>query len=72
MAEQNVLAGNIAVMEQIISDFKEHAEKLDRVDKLNDTIKDLRRNIDVSERQIKEETDAKIKAAIKELVDRRK
>ena len=69
MAEQNVLAGNIAVMEQIISDFKEHAEKLDRVDKLNDTIKDLRRNIDVSERQIKEETDAKIKAAINSICE---
>jgi len=69
MAEQNILNGNITVMEHIISDIKEHNEKRERLDKLNDTIDELTRNIDVSEREIKAETESKIKEAVASVCD---
>lgn len=64
MAEQNILAGNIAILEQIISDIKEHNEKTERLDKLTNTIRELNKDIDVSEREIRDETEAKIKSSI--------
>lgn len=69
MAEQNVLAGNVAVMEQIISDVKEHAEKINRLDKISDTVKDLNRDIEISEREVREETEAKIKSAVNSICE---
>lgn len=64
MAEQNILAGDIAVLEQIICDIKEHNEKTERLDKLMNTIRELNKDIDVSEREIRDETEAKIKSSI--------
>ncbi len=63
MAEQNILAGDITVLEQVISDFREHNEKKDRMDKLVQTMHDLGKNIDVTEREMKDEIDARIKAS---------
>lgn len=64
MAEQNVLNGNVTVLEHIISDLKEHNEKKDRLDKLNATVNELSRSIEVAEREIKAETEDKIKDAV--------
>lgn len=69
MAEQNILNGNVTVMEHIISDIQEHNEKLERLDKLNDTINELSRSIEVSEREIKAETESKIKEAVGSICD---
>lgn len=69
MAEQNILNGNVTVMEHIISDIQEHNEKLERLDKINDTIDELSRSIEVSEREIKAETENKIKEAVASICD---
>lgn len=69
MAEQNILNGNVTVMEHIISDIKEHNEKLERLGKLNDTMNELSRSIEVSEREIKAETESKIKEAVASICD---
>lgn len=64
MAEQNVLAGDIAVMQQIISDVAEHNNKKERLDRLNDAKRNLSRELESAEREVKDETEAKIKAAV--------
>ncbi|MBQ4284403.1 MAG: hypothetical protein IJB96_10815 [Lachnospira sp.] len=63
MAEQNILNGGIAVLEQIIGDMQEHNSKVDRLDNLNDAIKGLNKEIESTEREIKAETDRKVSAA---------
>ena len=63
MAEQNILAGDIAVLEQIISDFKEHNEKKDRMDKITETMRDLSKSVDMTEREMRDEIDARVKAS---------
>lgn len=69
MAEQNILNGNVTVMEHIISDIQEHNEKLERLDKINDTVDELSRSIEVSEREIKAETESKIREAVASICD---
>lgn len=69
MAEQNILNGNVTVMEHIISDIQEHNEKLERLYKINDTIDELSRSIETSEREIKVETEGKIKEAVASICD---
>lgn len=69
MAEQNILNGNVTVMEHIISDIQEHNEKRERLDKLNNTIDELARSVEVSEREIKAETESKIKEAVASICD---
>ena len=64
MAEQNILTGDLAVLEQIISDIKEHKKNKEQLEKLNEIAKNLTKNIDVSERELKEEIDARVKESI--------
>ena len=67
MAEQNILAGGAAVLEQVISDIREHNEKKERLDKLADTKRDLCRNLESAEKEIKDEIESKIKSAVESI-----
>lgn len=69
MAEQNVLTGDIAVLGQIISDLKEHNDKTERLEKLTETMRDLSKSIEVSEREIRDETEAKVKSGMNSICE---
>ena len=61
MAEQNILTGDLAVLDQIIGDLKEHRKNKEQLEKLNEIAKDLTKNIENDERELKEEIDGRIK-----------
>lgn len=61
MAEQNILTGDLAVLDQIIGDLKEHRKNIEQLEKLNEIAKDLTKNIENDERELKEEIDGRIK-----------
>ena len=61
MAEQNVLAGDKAVLEQIISDVKEHSDKKERLAKMTDGIKELGKSIETAEKTVQDEIDSRVK-----------
>lgn len=61
MAEQNILTGDLAVLEQIISDIKQHKKNKEQLEKLNEIAKNLTKNIETSEKELKEEIDARVK-----------
>lgn len=63
MAEQNILSSGVDVLEQIVSDMREHNDNVDRLDNLNNLIKGLTKEIESAEREIKAETDQKVSAA---------
>ena len=46
MAEQNILTGDLAVLDQIIGDLKEHRKNIEQLEKLNEIAKDLTKNIE--------------------------
>jgi UDP-2,3-diacylglucosamine pyrophosphatase LpxH len=50
MAEQNILTGDLAVLDQIIGDLKEHRKNKEQLEKLNEIAKDLTKNIENDER----------------------
>ena len=56
MAEQNILTGDLAVLDQIIGDLKEHRKNKEQLEKLNEIAKDLTKNIENDERELKEES----------------
>ena len=62
MAEQNILTGDLAVLDQIIGDLKEHRKNKEQLEKLNEIAKDLTKNIENDERELKEEIDGRKKA----------
>ena len=53
MAEQNILTGDLAVLDQIIGDLKEHRKNKEQLEKLNEIAKDLTKNIENDERELK-------------------
>lgn len=61
MVEQNILAGDKAVLEQIISDLKEHSEKKERLAKMADSIKELGKTIEAAEKAVRDEIDNRVK-----------
>jgi uncharacterized small protein (DUF1192 family) len=61
MVEQNVLAGDKAVLEQIISDLKEHSDKKERLVKMTDSTKELVKNVDVAEKAVQDEIGSRVK-----------
>ena len=65
MAEQNILNGNQKQLEQIIGDMKEHNSKKERLEKLSESVKDISRELDNTNKEKQNETDSKIKASIK-------
>lgn len=64
MAGQNVLNGDLSVLDQIVSDLSEHKAAKEEFEKLNDTLKELGKNIDSLEKSIADEIDDKIKSGI--------
>ncbi len=63
MAEQNILNGGVEVLEQIISDMREHNDKVDRLDNLNNAVRELNKEIEAAQREIMAETNLKVSAA---------
>ncbi len=49
------------MLDQIIGDFEKNTEKYRAVEKLNEIAKDLTKNIENDERELKEEIDGRIK-----------
>ena len=69
MAEQNILNGNQKQLEQIIGDMKEHNSKKERLEKLSESVKDISRELDNTNKEKQNETDSKIKASIDAICD---
>ena len=46
MAEQNILNGDQQVLEQILGDINEHAEKKERLERMSVSIRDITKEID--------------------------
>ena len=65
MAEQNILNGNQKQLEQIIGDIKEHNVKKDRLEKLEESVKDISKELD----NARKEADIEFKKARNELED---
>ncbi|MDD5828882.1 MAG: hypothetical protein PUD10_06945 [Lachnospira sp.] len=61
MAEQNILAGNVKVLEQVLSDINEHNAKKDRLDKLESSIKEMNKELDNSKKSMNDEISSRIK-----------
>lgn len=64
MAQQNILAGDRSVLEQVISDIKEHNNKLAQLNKLSGEIKVKEADIAASKKAVQDEIDARIKEGI--------
>jgi len=64
MTEQNVLAGDITVLEEIIQNINEHNSTIEKRGNLSDTAKTLSKNIEAVEKNIKNEIDMKLKEGI--------
>ena len=56
MAEQNILNGDQQVLEQILGDINEHAEKKERLERMSVSIRDITKEIDLSLIHISEPT----------------
>lgn len=61
MEEQNILAGNILVLNQIKSDIREHNLTKEKVDALRTTVKDNEKTVDTAEKAIKDEIESSLK-----------
>jgi hypothetical protein len=61
MAEQNVLTGNINVLEQIMGDVNEYHQNKQRFDKISENIRDLKKATDAAERSVQAEIEERIK-----------
>lgn len=64
MAGQNVLNGDLSVLDQIVSDLSEHKARKEELEKLNDTLKELNKNIELTRKSISDEIDSKTKEGI--------
>ncbi len=64
MAGQNVLNGDLNMLNQIAGDISEHKEKKDELEKLGETIRSLSKNIDSVEKNISDEIEAKTKEGV--------
>lgn len=62
MEEQNILTGNIICLNQIKSDIKSHNVLKEKVESVKVTVKDLEKNIEASEKTVKDEVESTIKA----------
>ncbi len=79
MAEQNILNGDLEVLEQIISDVTEYNDNREALDELNEGIKALQREVNTAEKNIQTEVSSRVKegsasinASYDKLVDARK
>lgn len=63
MAEQNILAGNIQVLQQIMGDIKEHNDKTALLDRLNTSVSDIRKQIETTYKSVQDEIDGRVKSS---------
>ncbi len=64
MAEQNILEGDIVVLEEIIANINEHSSAVAKRGRLSDMSRELSNNIEAAEKDIKNEIAAKLKEGI--------
>jgi len=62
MEEQNILTGNIICLNQIKSDIREHNVAKEKIEPIKIAIKDLEKNIESSEKMVKDEIESTLKA----------
>ena len=63
MAEQNILAGDIQVLQQVMSDIKEHNDKTALLERLNTSVSDIRKQIDIKNKAVQDEIDSRVKSS---------
>lgn len=61
MAEQNILTGDVSVLDQMISDLNVHKETVDRLGKLSDSIRDMSKNVEDAGQAVQDEIDSRVK-----------
>lgn len=61
MAEQNILAGDVSVLDQMINDLNVHKETIERLGRLSDSIQDISRNVEDARQAVQDEIDSRIK-----------
>ena len=64
MAGQNVLNGDLNVLKQVISDISEYSANREELDRQNDTLKEINRNIESIQKNINDEIDNKVKEGV--------
>ena len=60
MAEQNILNGDQQVLEQILGDINEHAEKKERLERMSVSIRDITKEIDSITKAMEDEISSRI------------
>ena len=60
MAEQNILNGDQQVLEQILGDINEHAEKKERLERMSVSIRDITKEIDSTTKVMEDEISSRI------------
>ena len=60
MAEQNILNGDQQVLEQILGDINEHAEKKERLERMSVSIRDITKEIDSTTKAMEDEISSRI------------
>lgn len=63
MAEQNILAGDIKVLEQLIGDIKEHNDKTALLGRLNISVSEMRKQIESANKAVQDEIDGRVKSS---------
>lgn len=61
MAEQNILAGDVNVLDQMINDLNVHKETIDRLGRLTESIEDISRNVKEAQQAVQDEIDSRVK-----------
>ena len=60
MAEQNILNGDQQVLEQILGDINEHAEKKERLERMSVSIRDITKEIDSTTKAMEDEISSRL------------
>ena len=61
MAEQNILAGDVNVLDQMINDLNVHKETIERQGRLAESIGDIARNTKEAQQAVQDEIDSRVK-----------
>lgn len=61
MAEQNILAGDVSVLDQMMNDLNVHKETIERLGRLSESIQDITKNVEDAGRAVQQEIDSRIK-----------
>lgn len=61
MAEQNILAGDVSVLDQMMNDLNVHKETIERLGRLSDSIQDITKNVEDAGQAVQREIDSRIK-----------